>query len=72
MCTLVLLYVDDMIISGDNEYEISHLRNDLSIRFEMKNLGEVGYFLGLEVSSLHSTATLAPAQQNPIHKKYYK
>ena len=46
---LVLLYVDDMIISGENESEISNLRNDLSIRFEMKNLGEIGCFLGLEV-----------------------
>ncbi|KAK2991021.1 hypothetical protein RJ640_005503 [Escallonia rubra] len=38
-----------MIITGDNEDEISRLKNDLSIRFEMKNLGEVGCFLGLEV-----------------------
>ncbi|KAK3014348.1 hypothetical protein RJ639_008941 [Escallonia herrerae] len=34
---------------GNNEDEISRLKNDLSIRFEMKNLGEVGCFLGLEV-----------------------
>ncbi|KAK3043577.1 hypothetical protein RJ639_002156 [Escallonia herrerae] len=46
---VVLLYVDDMIITGNNEDEISRLKNDLSIRFEMKNLGEVGCFLGLEV-----------------------
>ncbi|KAL0359323.1 UNVERIFIED_CONTAM: Retrovirus-related Pol polyprotein from transposon RE1 [Sesamum angustifolium] len=41
---LVLLYVDDMLITGENEAEISCLRNDLSVRFEMKNLGEIGYF----------------------------
>ncbi|GMI66431.1 cysteine-rich RLK (RECEPTOR-like protein kinase) 8 [Hibiscus trionum] len=46
---LALLYVDDMIITGDDEAEISRLRTDLSVRFEMKNLGEVGYFLGLEI-----------------------
>ncbi|KAK3021915.1 hypothetical protein RJ639_045209 [Escallonia herrerae] len=34
---------------GNNEDEISRLKNDLSIRFDMKNLGEVGCFLGLEV-----------------------
>lgn len=49
---LVLLYVDDMIVTGDDEAEISRLRNDLSIRFEMKNLGEIGCFLGLEVERL--------------------
>lgn len=46
---LILLYVDDMIITGDNELEISNLRKDLSVRFEMKNLGQIGCFLGLEV-----------------------
>ncbi|XP_057990595.1 uncharacterized mitochondrial protein AtMg00810-like [Hevea brasiliensis] len=49
MHLLVLLYVDDMIITGDNEVEISMLKNELSVRFEMKNLGEVGCFLSLEV-----------------------
>lgn len=42
MHLIVLLYVDDMIITGNNEEEISHLRNELSIQFEMKNLGEIG------------------------------
>lgn len=47
---LVLLYVDDMIITGDNEAEISNvLKDELVVHFEMKNMGEVGYFLGLEV-----------------------
>ncbi|XP_028765324.1 uncharacterized protein LOC114723298 [Neltuma alba] len=46
---LVLLYVDDMIITGNDETEISSLRNDLALRFDMKNLGEVSCFLGLEV-----------------------
>ncbi|GKG48874.1 uncharacterized mitochondrial protein-like protein, partial [Tanacetum coccineum] len=27
------------------------LKDDLSVRFEMKNLGEAGYFLGLEVEN---------------------
>lgn len=49
MHLLVLLYVDDMIITRDDEAEISRLRNDLAVRFEMKNLGEIGCFLGLEV-----------------------
>ncbi|KAG8484252.1 hypothetical protein CXB51_023902 [Gossypium anomalum] len=38
---LVLLYVDDMIITGNNEAEISMLKNKLSVRFEIKNLGEL-------------------------------
>ncbi|KAJ7971218.1 Retrovirus-related Pol polyprotein from transposon TNT 1-94 [Quillaja saponaria] len=49
MQVIVFLYVDDMIIIGDNNDEISSLRAELSIRFEMKNLGEIGCFLSLEV-----------------------
>lgn len=46
---IVLLYVDDMIITGNNEQEVAKLRAELSIRFEMKDLGELSHFLGLEV-----------------------
>ena len=51
MHLLVLLYVDDMIITGDNEAEISKLKSELSLRFEIKSLGQVGCFLGLEVEN---------------------
>lgn len=47
---LVLLYVDDMIVTGNDEQEVKRLRRELAIRFEMKNLGELLMFLGLEVS----------------------
>ncbi|GJY14422.1 integrase [Tanacetum coccineum] len=57
---LVLLYVDDKIITGDNEAEISLLKDDLSIRFEMKNLGEAGYFLGLEVENTDQGDPMEP------------
>lgn len=46
---MLLLYVDDMIITGDDEAEITSLQDALSLRFEMKSLGEASCFLGLEV-----------------------
>jgi hypothetical protein len=49
---VVLLYVDDMIITGNDEGEVARLRGELSIRFEMKDLGELSHFLGLEVEGL--------------------
>ena len=48
VCTLPLLYVDDMIITGDDIVEISSLKDVLSVRFQMTRLGEVDCFLGLE------------------------
>ena len=46
---MILLYVDYMIITRDNDVEITRLRDALSIPFEMKSLGETSCFLGLEV-----------------------
>jgi hypothetical protein len=46
---IVLVYVDDLIITGNNTEEIQRIRENLSIRFQMKELGELKHFLGLEV-----------------------
>ncbi|XP_058219798.1 uncharacterized mitochondrial protein AtMg00810-like [Rhododendron vialii] len=47
----LLLYVDDMIITGDDNVGISDLKAFLNKLFQMKDLGTVSYFLGLEISS---------------------
>ena len=48
---LLLLYVDDMIITGDDLSEIQELKDFLSQNFEMKDLGHLSYFLGLKITS---------------------
>jgi hypothetical protein len=44
------VYVDDIIITGDNVDEIGHLKEHLAREFEVKYLGQLRYFLGIEVS----------------------
>ncbi|KAJ9564443.1 hypothetical protein OSB04_000409 [Centaurea solstitialis] len=48
---LLLLYLDDMIITGSDSTGITLLKQSLSASFEMKDLGKPHYFLGLEVLS---------------------
>jgi len=49
--TLLLLYVDDMIITGDDSQFIDLVKMRLSDKFLMSDLGPLHHFLGLEVSS---------------------
>ena len=53
---ILLLYVDDMIIIGDDLSGIQELKDFLSQQFEMKDFGHLSYFLGLEITN--STAGL--------------
>ncbi|KAJ9539359.1 hypothetical protein OSB04_032092 [Centaurea solstitialis] len=48
---LLLLDVDDMISTGSDSASITHLKQSLSSCFEIKDLGKLHYFLGLEVLS---------------------
>ncbi len=49
---VIVIYVDDLIITGDSDADISDLKKLLKQKFEMKDLGELRYFLGIEV--IHS------------------
>lgn len=45
----ILVYVDDLIISGSTSTAIQMFKDYLSTCFHMKNLGPVKYFLGIEI-----------------------
>lgn len=47
--TLVLVYVDDLIITGNDSAYIQSLIRQLNMVFEMKHLGDLHHFLGIEV-----------------------
>lgn len=48
--TIVLIYGDDIVITGDDRNEVSKLKNLLHKRFEVRDLRILKYFLGLEAA----------------------
>ncbi|RVW16197.1 Retrovirus-related Pol polyprotein from transposon RE1 [Vitis vinifera] len=48
--TTLIVYVDDKVVIGNDPKERKALENYLSREFEMKDLGPLKYFLGIEVS----------------------
>ena len=47
---LFIVYVDDIVITRDDCDQINHLKNLLAKKFEVKDLGQLKYFLGMEIA----------------------
>ena len=48
--TILAVYVDDIVITGDDSKEIVCLKKKLGEAFEVKDLGLLRYFLGIEIA----------------------
>jgi hypothetical protein len=47
--TLVLLYVDDLLLTGDSETEVQRIKSELMKQFKMLDPREVQTYLGVEI-----------------------
>jgi len=48
--TTLLVYVDDIILAGNDKEEIDRVKEALNKTFKIKDLGNLTYFLGFEVA----------------------
>ena len=48
--TILIMYVDDIILTGDNIGEVERLKKVLATEFKVNDLGQMWYFLGTEVA----------------------
>jgi len=48
--TILLIYVDDIILAGDSLEEFQSIKSILDTLFKIKDLGQLKFFLGLEVA----------------------
>ena len=47
---MLIVYVDDIILIGDDQRKMDQLKASLATKFEIKDLGPLKYFLGMEVA----------------------
>jgi len=49
---VLLVYVDDILLTGNNPTCVDNLKKLLNAKFGLKDLGSLRYFLGLEVARI--------------------
>ena len=62
---LLTLYVDDILITGEDESVVGRLKKALTDRFAMSDLGAVSLVLGITIACDYDQGTLS------ITQKYY-
>jgi hypothetical protein len=63
---IVILYVDDLLLFLDIVREIQPLKEALSATFEMKDLGEAKYILGINIRRNRTEKTLMIDQEHYV------
>jgi hypothetical protein len=54
----VALYVDDMLLIGNNMDKIKELKKQLSSKFDMKDLGAMNFILGVDIKRDKATKNI--------------
>jgi histone deacetylase 1/2 len=55
----MLIYVDDIVVASSSEKVVDALLCDLGLDFALKDLGDLHYFLGIEVNKVHNGIILS-------------
>ncbi|EKD00935.1 hypothetical protein A1Q2_04808 [Trichosporon asahii var. asahii CBS 8904] len=63
---IVGVYVDDLTIVAEQLATIDEFKQEMSARFEMKDLGELSFILGLQVTRDRSTRSLRLSQSHYV------
>jgi Reverse transcriptase (RNA-dependent DNA polymerase) len=61
--TIILVYVDDIIITENNEKEIKNIKDYL---FDIKDLGKLKYFLGIKITDSKEKGLFISQRKNVL------
>lgn len=64
---VILIYVDDMVLTGTNQQQIDDVKAALDRAFTIKDLGSLKYFLGIEVMRTSSVSI-----SEKVYQRYCK
>jgi Reverse transcriptase (RNA-dependent DNA polymerase) len=64
------VYVDDIVLTGNATVEMKRIKSSLATEFEMKDLGPLRYFLGIEVANAPNEVFLS--QQKYVLELLYE
>ena len=65
---ILLLYVNDILIAGNDKEYVNDIKAWLSSNFEMEDMCEVSYILGVKISRDRPRKILSLSQETYIRK----
>ena len=65
---ILVLYVDDILLASSDKNLLYETKGILSSNFDMKDLGDASYVLGIEILRNKSKGALGPSQKACIEK----
>ena len=61
---IIAVYVDDILLAGESSKRMNAVKQALSNKFKMKDMGELSYFLGIKVIQDHKSETTWIGQES--------
>ena len=67
---VVAVYVEDIVLAGKSDRKMSEVKNALASRFDVKDMGELHYFLGVKIIQDGKVWIGQPAYAESILQKF--
>lgn len=70
---IIAVCVDDIVLAGRDERRMAEVKNALSMRFKMKDMGEFHHFLGMKIIQDQRTGNVwigQPAYAESVLQKF--